>query len=148
MVEPHPASLNNILSELRDTDKGKRRTAVMKLGMLGSHQAVDHLIRVVENNMEDTIVRGKAALMLGAMGDTRAVYSLIRALEAPGYQTPIHAVEALGKLGDRRAIPSLVTISETKKDRLREAALEALQRLGYNEPVAVIEIHPEPEPVP
>jgi len=146
MAESYPAgSLNIILGELRDTDKSKRRTAVMKLGMLGGSEAVTHLIRLVDNHHEDTIVRGKAAQLLGTLGDTRAVLPLIRALEAPGYQTPIHAVESLGRLGDARAIPPLLTIVATKKDRLRETALEALRRLGHE----TGEIHPsEPLPMP
>lgn len=130
MAEEYPANyLSSILGELRDTDKNKRRTAVMKLGMLGNDEAVNHLIRLVDNHREDTIVRGKAAQLLGTLGDTRAVLPLIRALDAPGYQTPLHAVESLGKLGDVRAVPFLESVAATKKDRLREAAVEALRRL-------------------
>ncbi|MFQ3646547.1 MAG: HEAT repeat domain-containing protein [Anaerolineae bacterium] len=146
MAESNPAGqLHVILAELRDTDKAKRRTAVMKLGMLGGEEAVTHLIRLVDNQHEDTIVRGKAAQLLGMLGDTRAVLPLIRALEAPGYQTPLHAVESLGKLGDPRAVAPLRLIVETKKDRLREAALEALKRLGDT----TQEVQPdEPLPMP
>ncbi len=137
--------LQVILAELRDMDKAKRRTAVMKLGMLGGEEAVTHLIRIVDNKHEDTIVRARAAQLLGKLGDTRAVLPLIRALEAPGYQIPLHAVESLGMLGDARAIEPLRLIVETKKDRLREAALKALQRLGY----ANCESQPdEPLPLP
>lgn len=137
MAESNPAgSLNAILSELRDTNKDKRRLAVMKLGMHGGRDAVTHLIRLVENDREDTIVRGKAALMLGKMGDETAVLPLIRALEAPGYQTPIHAVESLGMIGDARAVAPLLVVAHTKRDRLREVAIAALRRLG-------VDFHPE-----
>jgi HEAT repeat protein len=130
MSEPN---LQGILSELRDTNKDKRRTAVMKLGMLGGDDAVRALIRTLENDYEDLIVRGRAAMMLGKMGNKSAVAPLIRALEAPGYQTPLFAAEALGRLGDIRAVTPLLQVAEHSRDRLQETALEALGRLGYNQ---------------
>jgi HEAT repeat protein len=126
-------NLQGILSELRDTNKDKRRTAVMKLGMLGGDEAVRALIRTLENDYEDLIVRGRAAMMLGKMGNKSAVAPLIRALEAPGYQTPLFAAEALGRLGDIRAVTPLLQVVEHSRDRLQETALEALSRLGYNQ---------------
>jgi HEAT repeat protein len=126
------SELKGALSELRDINKEKRRSAVMKLGMLGGDEAVRALIRLVENDFEDLIVRGRAALMLGKLGDNRAVMPLIKALEAPGYQISINAVQSLGQLGDPRAIEPLVGVVLHNRDRLREAAMNALKRLGYN----------------
>ena len=82
MSEPDSADIKQFLAELRDFNKEKRRTAVMKLGMAGGDQAVTALILAVQNRNEDLIVRGRAALMLGQIGDTRAVMPLIKALEA------------------------------------------------------------------
>jgi HEAT repeat protein len=82
----------------------------------------------VQNDYEDLIVRGRAAIMLGNLKDPRAVDPLIRALDAPGFQTPLHAAEALGKLGDPRAIPPLVTLATSGRDKTRDAALEAQER--------------------
>lgn len=69
-------------------------------------------------------------MMLGKMGDRSAVPPLIRALDAPGYQTPLSAVESLGQLGDPRAIDPLIVIAENSRDRLHEAAIKALYQLG------------------
>lgn len=137
MADPNQGSIQTILVELRDTNKDKRRTAVMKLGMLGGEEAIRVLIRTLENEYEDLIVRSRAALMLGKLGDPRAVSPLIRALDAPGYQTPLFAVEALGMLGDIRAIPPLLFVAENSRDRLQEAANVALGKLGYDPQVAV-----------
>jgi HEAT repeat protein len=131
MSDPEPNAIKHLLIELRDVNKEKRRTAVMKLGMLGGDQAVRALIRTVTNDHEDLIVRGRAALMLGKLRDTRAVDPLIDALDAPGFQTPVYAAQALGELGDPRAIPALVLMSQEGRGKVREAANEALHRLGY-----------------
>jgi HEAT repeat protein len=132
-----------ILSELRDISKDKRRPAVMKLGMIGGDEAVRALIRTVENNQEDLIVRGRAALMLGKLKDNRAVPTLIRALDAPGFQTPMNAAEALGRIGDTRAIDALVGFADASRDKTRVVALEALKQLGYE---FSDEENAEPEP--
>ncbi|MCS6835656.1 MAG: HEAT repeat domain-containing protein [Anaerolineae bacterium] len=150
MADPYPDQLNSILSELRDVNKEKRRLAVMKLGMLGGDEAIRALIRLVENDHEDLIVRGRAAMMLGKVGDARAVEPLIRALEAPGYQTPLNAVESLGLLGDTRAIEALMAILPSSKDKLRDATLTALKRLGcdtdaLNQALTSDKKAPEPE---
>lgn len=125
-------NLQAILAELRDTNKDKRRTAVMKLGMLGGDDAVRALIRTLENEYEDLIVRGRAALLLGKVGDNTAVDPLIRALDAPGYQTPLYAAESLGRLGDKRAIPALRYLLGNSRDRLHDAVHTALEKLGYD----------------
>ncbi|MAS35188.1 MAG: hypothetical protein CL610_14345 [Anaerolineaceae bacterium] len=131
MSEPDSADIKQFLAELRDFNKEKRRTAVMKLGMAGGDQAVTALILAVQNRNEDLIVRGRAALMLGQIGDTRAVMPLIKALDAPGLQTPLNAAQALGKLGDVRAIKPLLMMASSADSKFRAAALEALERLGY-----------------
>ena len=133
MTDADPKVVKQILSELRDVNKEKRRTAVMKLGMLGGDEAVRTLMMVVTNHHEDLIVRGRAAMMLGKLGDPRAVEPLIRALDAPGYQTPLYAAQSLGKLGDPRAIEPLLRAMESHNDKMREAAQDALGKLGYLE---------------
>jgi HEAT repeat protein len=131
MGDPDPNVVKQLLAELRDVNKDKRRTAVMKLGMVGGDQAVRALMSAVQNEHEDLIVRGRAAMMLGNLRDIRAVDPLIRALDAPGFQTPLYAAEALGKIGDPRAIPSLMSLAANGKDKTRHAAVEALTRLGH-----------------
>lgn len=131
MGEPDPNLIKELLSELRDMNKEKRRTAVMKLGMVGGEQAVRALINALQNDYEDLIVRGRAALMLGKLGDIRAVDSLIRALDAPGYQTPINAAQALGQIGDPRAIEPLITFATNGRDKSREMAINSLRKLGH-----------------
>jgi len=136
MTESDPKIMRQILADLRGFDKEKRRTAVMRLGMVGGDEAVRALIMTVRNDHEDLIARGRAALMLGKLRDMRAVEPLIQALDAPGFKTPVYAAEALGKIGDPRAIRPLLNVLNTGNDTLHETAAEALKRLGYE---------PEPE---
>lgn len=130
------SKVQDILSELRDVNKDKRRTAVMKLGMVGGDQALRTLMRIVENSQEDLIVRGRAAMMLGKLKDDRAVPPLIRALAAPGFLTPYNAAQALGKIGDPRAIDALVLFADSSSDKTRAAALDALRLLGREDGAA------------
>ena|SRR5689334_20522282 len=131
MTESDPKAMKQILADLRGFDKEKRRTAVMRLGMVGGDEAVRALIMTVRNDHEDLIARGRAALMLGKLRDMRAVEPLIQALDAPGFKTPVYAAEALGKIGDPRAIRPLLSVMQSGNDTLHEAAAEALKRLGY-----------------
>ncbi len=133
MNRSEPTDIRQYLSELRDYNKDRRRTAVMKLGLAGGDEAVKALIMALQNRNEDLIVRGRAALMLGRLGDTRAVQPLINALDAPGMQTPLHAAQSLGRLGDDRAIEPLLLIAGSAEGKLRAAALEALRCLGFFE---------------
>lgn len=127
--------LSQLLLDIHSFDKEKRRTAVIKLGLIGGDEAIRALIVTVNNDHEDTIARGKAALMLGKLRDLRAVPALIHALSASGFKTPIFAAEALGKIGDRRAIRQLLIEIEFRPndETFQKAASEALRRLGHNE---------------
>ncbi|MCC6616934.1 MAG: HEAT repeat domain-containing protein [Anaerolineae bacterium] len=136
--------VKQVMAELRDVNKERRRTAIMKLGMIGGEDALRMLIFVVSNKHEDLIVRGRAAMMLGNLGDVRAVEPLIEALRAPGYQTPLFAAEALGKIGDPRAIPALQPLLQSDHERYREVAGKALVRLQSRDKKDEIAREPEP----
>lgn len=136
-MDPDAVVIKQLVADLRGFDKEKRRTAVMKLGMVGGEDAVRALIMTVRNDHEDLITRGRAAMMLGKLRDSRAVTPLIQALEAPGFSTPVYAAEALGKIGDRRAIePLLLAVMNSGNETFRKAAQAALKQLGHEkEPI-------------
>jgi hypothetical protein len=140
--------VRQLLADLRDFNKDRRRKAVYKLGMRGGEVALRALMVAVEDENEDLIVRGRAAQMLGKMRDTRAVQSLIYALDARGYQTPMYAAQALGHIGDKRAIDPLLAIADYHpNESARQAATDALVKIGYefNATEAQKDRKPEPE---
>jgi HEAT repeat protein len=139
MMDADLADIKQLLADLRGFDKERRRTAVMKLGMVGGEEALRALMMTVRNDHEDLITRGRAAMMLGKLRDVRAVEPLIRALDAPGFTTPVYAAEALGKIGDRRAIGPLLSALSVGNETLTKAALEALHKLGYESEQAEVE---------
>lgn len=127
--------MKQLLADLRDFNKERRRKAVYKLGMVGGDTALRALMNAVADSNEDLIVRGRAAQMLGKLGDKRAVDPLIDALQARGYQTPLYAAEALGRIGDKRAIEPLMAVADSHDNaRTRQTAQDALTRLGHVHP--------------
>jgi len=145
MEDSDPNVIKQLLTELRDINKETRRTAVMKLGVLGGDRATRVLMSTVQNEHEDLIVRARCALMLGKIGDSRAVDPLIRALAAPGFQTPMYAAQALGRIGDQRAIDPLIDLMNNSRDKIQKAAVNALHKLGYDENAEPAPKAPEPE---
>lgn len=143
-----PDEVKQLLADLRDFNKERRRRAVYRLGMIGGEQALRSLMIAVEDENEDLIVRGRAAQMLGVMRDTRAVLSLIMALDARGYQTPMYAAKALGVIGDHRAVGPLRDVAQNHtNESTRQAAWDALGSIARreNNPPNVAE--PELEPI-
>jgi HEAT repeat protein len=148
MVNLDP-EVKQLLADLRDFNKERRRKAVYKLGMLGGEEALRALMGAVEDDNEDLIVRGRAAQMLGKIKDTRAVESLILALRARGYKTPIYAAQALGRIGDKRAIDPLLNIADYHPNAsTRQAAHNALASLGYEFMNVKSETESQNEPEP
>lgn len=149
MANPDPDEVKQLLADLRDFNKERRRKAVYKLGMLGGEEALRALMVAVEDDTEDLIVRGRAAKMLGKLRDDRAVDSLIVALSANGFQTPLYAAQALGVIGNKRAIEPLLHIADYHpNESTRKAAVNALASLGYEfnpQPAEGETRKPEPE---
>lgn len=138
-----PQQIRQLIAELHDYNKERRRKAVYKLGMIGGHEAVQALIHAVQNDTEDVIVRGRAAQMLGHLREESAVDALISALNAPGHQTAVHATEALGLIGGNAAIKALQAVhAYHHNERARKSAQSALVRLGQSttlEPIMVLQ---------
>ncbi len=113
-----------------------RVAAAENLGIIGSEEAVDALIRVLDYNdlqaigpvqcLAEETVRNAAARQLGRFSFPRVVEALLASLQQDHL---IEAGVALAQLGEVRAIPSLLECLED--DVKKEKATEALRRFGH-----------------
>ncbi len=55
-----------------------RRAAIMSMGFFGRPEAIDELMRVVEDDMDDYELRGMAAAAIGQLGDADTIQAVIR----------------------------------------------------------------------
>lgn len=120
---------------LSDTARSK---AAEELGRLRDQRAVDSLIAVLEDTVEDVTwsIQVAAATALGQIGDIRAVDPLIKAL-LRSRESPVRAsaARALGLLKDQRAIPALTArLNDQFTERAtRLESRRALQDITGNE---------------
>jgi len=80
MVRIRKPDIDGLINALRDRDADMRRSALLKLSIIGDERAVKPLMRVVEDEDEDGEVRQAAVCAVGRIGGKRAVESLIRVL--------------------------------------------------------------------
>jgi len=90
-----------------DGEYSVRCWSVIALGNLGSYQATELLVRIIEHKGNPIRVRGLAAEALGKIGNKKVSESLMAILrdrqEEPWLKD--NAVWALGKLGCHEAVP-------------------------------------------
>jgi len=87
-------------------DKDVGEEAIEALGRVGTDQAVEHLLSLIESPKAD--VRNAAARALGYTRSPKAVEPLIAALKDEDEYVRQSAASALGKIGDRSAAKALL----------------------------------------
>ncbi len=116
-----------------------RCVAAQALGRMGDSQAIDPLMRLLNNRTENYRLRLAAAESLGRLGDHHAVSPLLDILvddREKSLYLKESAAKALGMLGDIRAIEPLIDLLESKRgirdkfNFLKEQIIEALARIG------------------
>ncbi|MDD2715643.1 MAG: HEAT repeat domain-containing protein [Candidatus Wallbacteria bacterium] len=109
---------------------------IKALGKIGSVQAVEHLLLVLNNENDDLVY--VAAESLGKIGDERAVDGLIPLLKEKSGDLRFVAAKALGKIKSRKAIPALNKLADDPVDEVRSAVCEALGLLRAEESLDVL----------
>ncbi len=115
----------------RMDDDAKYSTA-MALGQIGSPQAVDALVGILQGEWEERweCARNAAVSALGRIRDHRAVAPLIGALGHESYNTRYAAVQALGEIGGPEALVALAeTASADESDYVKRAARTAIGKI-------------------
>lgn len=116
----HPATIQNALTDLHNSDWHVRVAAVRTLGKQGQQAPIEHLLAALQD--EDGSVRAATVYALATLGEHTPIRQLIAALHDPDWHVRETAVLALGKL--RQPLPDDV-FNEALHDQdsaVREAA--------------------------
>ena len=91
----------HLVLALKDNDRYIRREAVRALGQVGSSQAVEPLLSVLEEEDDEYVLR-EAIVALGNIGDERAVEALTKILDSQWFLNRRAAQEALEQIEARQ----------------------------------------------
>jgi len=135
-----PMVVADLSEMLEDPSTDVREEAVSALGEIGDNEALDILLRTLEDPHQADLAP-QIARALRRIRSPKSVEALQHQLHAGDRETKAESVRALGEIADRRAANDLLTIlREEQDDKLISHSSEALARL--NECVAVYEIFP------
>jgi HEAT repeat protein len=124
-----PQALDPLLDALEDSSREVRSAAARSLGLLGSSQAVEPLVRALVERRVPRAIGGQALLTLGseALGPLRP---LVLHAEPDVRAAAVELVGLLGDAGDARLLTSRLRDSAAE---VRAKAARALGRLGAEE---------------
>ena len=123
-----------LLAVVADCQGDVRRQAILELGRLREHAAVDPLIALLKD--ADSATAAAAASALGSLGEARAEPGLLKALRQEAEDLRQGAARALGQIGSVRSVEPLLGLLDTWKtdtaslDLVREAVASIQSRLA------------------
>jgi HEAT repeat protein len=119
-----------LLLALADGNALVREAAAQSLGAIGTEQAVEPLLELLQRGSEDRIVRTAAAEALGKLRASAATTPLCAALRDPVWHVRYAAAVALGRIGDPSACEALAEIVRYEANQfVRSAAQESLAQM-------------------
>ena len=135
-----PMVVEDLAEMLEDPSADVREEAVAALGTIGDANALDILLRTLEDPHQADLAP-QIARALRRIRSPKSVEALQKQLGSTDRETKSESVRALGEIADRRAANDLLTILREEQDeKLISHSSEALARM--NEHVAVYEIFP------
>lgn len=120
---PHLLHLANL-----DVKIEIRLAAIMALGFIGSLDAVDGLIALLQDERLD--IRASAISALGRIGDRRAAEAILTNIEDDNDAVRIQVIRALGRIREISTMPKLHAALSDANWWVRYRAAEALFNLG------------------
>jgi len=129
MNDPQNPELEPYLKALRGEDATEKHSAVISLGKSGNPAAVEHLIKVLDED-DDYFVRSFAAIALGNLKNPRALEPLTKALGDEHQRVRRSAAEALASIKNPNAIDPLIKALKDENVLVRRAAANALGKIG------------------
>jgi HEAT repeat protein len=108
-------SIPPLITALSSENNDRRSAAIYALSYLGDTRAVQPLLNILNNTMDDPIVRGHAAESLAAFfAQQREIMPhLLRALNDTYPEVRFWSAFALGQQGNMQAIPALQHLAAT-----------------------------------
>ena len=135
-----PMVVADLAELLEDSSTDVREEAVSALGEIGDNDALDILLRTLEDPAHADLAP-QIARALRRIRSPKSVDALTRQLDEGDRETKTESVRALGAIADERATePLLKILREEEDDKLIDHSSEALARM--NERVAIYEIFP------
>jgi MFS family permease len=135
-----PMVAADLAAMLEDPAVEVREKAVTALGKIGGEEALDVLLKTLEDSHQADLAP-QIARALRQIGSPKSVEALTRQLITGDRETKSESVRALGKIADRRAKePLLKLLREETDEKLISHSSDALAQL--QEQVAVYEIFP------
>jgi len=132
-------AIADLTARLADPSSDVREAAAQSLGRIGTSEAIDALVRTLQEPGGDLAVPVLRALYVCA--DRRATAAVLARLRDENIEAVREAARTLGAVGDPAAAPALSDLLHTtRNDAIALAASEALGRLG--DVTAVYEILP------
>lgn len=114
------------------------REAEASLSAAGVALTTPDLIRTLENDEADIVIRFWSAVALGKRGDPSALPALIDTLRNPRPELRAAAALALGELRDPSAVPHLKQMLQDPSINVRSMAVQALGQIGGDKAVTYL----------
>jgi HEAT repeat protein len=122
-----PRAIPLLLERLNDPDVAVRHCALLGLRLQPAHEAVEHLVELLESN--DRLMAHLACNALIAIGK-EAVPALMDAVKNQPHAARLEAIRALAHIGDPSSIPTLLAAYEGESAMMEFWADEGLERMG------------------
>ena len=113
----------------REEETVVRLSAIWALESFGE-PAVEPLVQIFSDEMEDSALRGEAAIILARKRGSQIYPELVNWLRDSNDEMRVYAVAAIGNVGSPDALNTLLAALDDRSRRVREEAVRALTDLG------------------
>jgi HEAT repeat protein len=130
-------SVPSLIQALSDSELTIRLYAISALGSIGDSTIIPHLIKILENASEESLMRERASEILGQLGGTAAISTLINTLLDQEDAVRRNVAKALRKIGNP-AVPQLIETLHSAEGELRRRITTLLKQIGTPEALSAI----------
>ncbi|MDX2078615.1 MAG: HEAT repeat domain-containing protein [bacterium] len=128
-----PDAVKIAYADLKSSDGGKRKNAILSLSLIESPYAEDALILALEHDYLD--VRWWSAEKLGKRRSIKAIPKLIKCVSDENDDIRLYAVEALIQIEDKSIEAGLIQALQDKNQDIRRKSAETLGKIGSIEAI-------------